>query len=157
MRFFGFKWFGQTNPSKFLINILKYFSFLFQICRDIWLFVHSMYSQYTYRFIPRIRSIWTGKFSLNIYLIPRILQIRTESFLIFSVYEQIHSAYSQYTYRYIPHIWRMRPNNFECLDLNHFHYRFKGILLYFKKKYVCVQEDRRATRNDRLFGPSITK
>jgi hypothetical protein len=28
---------------------------------------------------------------------------------------------------------------------------------YFKKKYVCVQVDQRATRNDRLFGPSMTK
>ncbi len=78
-RFFGFKWLGQTNPSRLLINILKYFWFLFRIRRDIRLFVNSAYSQYTYRFILRI------------------LRIRTDSFHIFSVYEQIHSTYSQYT------------------------------------------------------------
>ncbi len=62
MRFFCFKWFGQTNPSRLLINILKYFLFLFQIRWDIRLFVHSAYSQYTYRFIPRIPSIRTDSF-----------------------------------------------------------------------------------------------
>jgi hypothetical protein len=144
MRFFGFKWFGQTNPSRLLINILKYFRFLFRIRQDILLFVHSAYSQYTYRFIPcilcvqtdsfrvfsvyrfiwRILSIRTAKFSLNNYLIPPILRIRRDSFHIFSVYKQIHSAYSQYTNRFIPRIRRMRPNNFECLELIHIHYSF---------------------------------
>jgi hypothetical protein len=125
----------------------KLFRFLFRIRRDIRLFVHSAYSQYTYRFIPRILSILyeqihsaysqftngfiqrilsirKAKFSSNIYLIPHIFRIRTDSFRIFSVYKQINSAYSQYTYRFIPCIRRMRPNNFECLELNHFHYSF---------------------------------
>ncbi len=126
--FFCFKWFGQTNPSSLLINILKYFRFLFQIRQDIRLFVHSMYSQYTYRFIPRISvyeqihsaysqytnrfiprilSIRIARFSSNTYLphsayspntyrfIPHILSVRTDSFRVFSVYEQIHSAYSE--------------------------------------------------------------
>ncbi len=73
------------NPSRLLINILKYFRFLFQI-RDIRIFVHSAYSQYTYRSVPRI------------------LSIRTDTFCVFSVYEQIHSGYSQYTNRFIPSI-----------------------------------------------------
>jgi hypothetical protein len=28
---------------------------------------------------------------------------------------------------------------------------------YFRKKYVCVQLDQRPTRNNKLFGPSLTK
>jgi hypothetical protein len=42
--FFGFKWFGQTNLFRLLINILKCFRFLFRIRRDIRIFVHSAYS-----------------------------------------------------------------------------------------------------------------
>jgi hypothetical protein len=148
MRFFGFKWFGQTNPSRLLINILKYFRFLFWICQYIRLFVHSAYSQYIYRFIPRILSIRTDSFSvfsvykqihsaysqytnskiyLNLYLIPHILLIHTYRFYphILSIRTDSFRIFSvQYTYRFIPHIRRMRPNNFECLELNHFHYSF---------------------------------
>jgi hypothetical protein len=91
---FLFKWFGQTNSSSLLINILRYFRFLFRIRRDIRLFVHSTYSQYTYRFIPRI------------------LSIRTDSFRVFSVHDQIHSTYSQYTNRFIPHILSIQTAKF---------------------------------------------
>ncbi len=113
MRFFGFKWFGQTNPSRLLINVLKYFQFWFQIRQDIQLFGHSAYPPCTYRsvphilsirtdsfcifsvydtFIPFILSIWTGKLHLKIYLILRSLRICTDSFRVFSVYKQIHSV-----------------------------------------------------------------
>jgi hypothetical protein len=91
--------------------------------------IHSAYSQYTNRFIPHILSIRTAKFSSKIYLIPRNLHIRTDSFRVFSEYEQILSAYSQYTYRFIR---RMRPNNFEYLELNYFH------ACFFKKVCVCA-------------------
>jgi hypothetical protein len=145
MRVFGFKWFGQLNPSRILINVLKCFWFWFRICQDIQLFVHSIYSQYMYRSILHILSIWTdlfhvfsaynkihsgysqysnSEFRLKIYLIPRILHIRTYSFCVFSVYEQTHAVYSQYTHRFIPHIRRMRPNNFECLEWNYFLFSF---------------------------------
>ncbi len=86
--------------------------------------IHSAYSQCTNRFIPRILSILTAKFSSKIYLIPHILHLRTYSFRVFSVYKQIRSAYSQYTYRFILRIQRMRPNNFEYSELNYFHYSF---------------------------------
>ncbi len=166
------------NPSSLLINILKYFRFLCQNRRDIRLFVHSAYSQYTYRFILRILSIRTDLH------IPRILSIRTDSFCVFSVYEQldlvriftsfrvfseyiqIHSAYSQYTNRFIPRILSVRTDSFRVFgefaqiifnvrNWIIFLRAFKRILL--QKKYVCVQVDRRATRNDQLFGPSMTK
>jgi hypothetical protein len=94
MRFFDFKCFGQTNPSRLLINILRYFRFLFRIRCDIRLFVHSEYSQYMYRFVPRI------------------LSIRTDSFRVFSVYKQIHSVYSQYTNRFIPRILSIQTAKF---------------------------------------------
>ncbi len=56
--------------------------------------MHSAYSQYTYRFVPRM------------------LSIRTDSFGVFSVYEQIHSAYSQYTNRFIPRILSIQTAKF---------------------------------------------
>jgi hypothetical protein len=144
---FGFNWFGQTNQSRLLINVLKYFWFWFWIRRDIRHFVHSAYSQYSYKFIPRILSIWTNSFhsaySQNTNrFIPRILSIRTakfcskisfiswilrictDSFRCFSVYKQIHSVYSQYMYRFVVHIRRMRPNNFEHSELKNFLYSF---------------------------------
>jgi hypothetical protein len=78
------------EPNEAPDNRPKIFSILVSNRLDIRLFVHSAYFQYTYRSIPRI------------------LSIQTDSFCIFSVYEQSHSAYSQYTnseisFEYLPH------------------------------------------------------
>ncbi len=161
MRFFGYRWFGQTNPSRLLINVVKTFSILVSnsprysvFCAFHVYLVHTQIcsahsqctkdsfcvSQYRNKFIPHVLSIWTAKFRLKIYIILHILRIYTDSFHVFSVYE--HSAYSQYTYRFI---WN------EII----FFTAFKAILL--QKKYVCVQQDRRLTSNNRSFGLSLSK
>jgi hypothetical protein len=98
-----FKWFGQRKPSRLLINLLKYFQgfefteiFNFS-CILCVLGINTdrcANSQYTNRFIV--------KFPSKIYLIPRGLHIRTDSFCIFSVYEQIFRIFSQYdSYMYL--------------------------------------------------------
>ncbi len=84
MRFFRLKWFGRTNPSGLLINLLKYFNFskYFDFSTNLLEYLTlraSMFSQYTYKFILRI------------------LCIRTDSFRVFSVYKQILSVYSANT------------------------------------------------------------
>ncbi len=119
--------------------------------------IHSAYSQYTYRFIPCVLSTVyeTAKFCSKIYLIPRSLCIRTDSFCIFSVYEEIYSAYFQYTYRFDLRIRRMRPNNLEFQNGIIFFTAFERTLL--QKKYLCVQLDQRPTRNNLLFAPCLTK
>ncbi len=99
------------------------------------------------RFIPRILSIQTAKFSSNIYLIPHILRIRVDSFRVFSVYEQIHSTYSQYTNRFIPRTLSIRTDSFrvirECAQIIRiFRIELFSLQLlkgyYFKKSmYVC--------------------
>ncbi len=108
------------------------------------------------RFILRVHI--TAKFCLNIYLILHILHIHTDFFCVFSVYEQIHSTNSQYMYRFILCLQRMHPNNFEYSEWNYFLYRFSKDTT--SKKYAPVQLeqlDQRTTRNNRLFGPSLTK
>ncbi len=158
--------------------------------------IHPAYSWYTYRFIPRVLSIQTTKFNSKIYLLPRILRIRKDSFCVVSVYRQIHfahsqytnnkiwfidlpqSTYSPYTYRFFPHSLSIRTDPFcvfsvyVCADslcrfgesaqiISHiwnwiiFFTAFKGTLL--QNKYVCVQLDRRLTKYNWLFGPSMTK
>jgi hypothetical protein len=171
MRFFGFKWFGQSNLSRLLINVLKYFWFWFQICEifdfssiphilsiridrfciySVYEQIHSVYSQYMNRFILRILSK---------------LFLRFISFRVFSVYLQIISAYSQYTNRLNLRILSKRTDSFrilwECaqiiLNIQNViisFIPFKGILL--QKKYICVQLDQRPTGNNQLFGPSLT-
>ncbi len=74
VRFFGLTWFGRTNPSGLLKNVLKYFRFWFRIRRGIPLYIlsihidsfrvsseyeqiHSVYAHYTNRFILRILSL----------------------------------------------------------------------------------------------------
>ncbi len=105
---------GQTDPPEHLINVLKYIRFWFQILRDIQLFVHSTYSQYTYSFNSHILSIRTNSFRVlaDMYsyillediphsayspytyrFILLILSIQTDSFCIFSAYVQISSSY----------------------------------------------------------------
>ncbi len=122
-----------------LIIIQKYFWAWFQIRQGIKLFMHSvcsqytyrfvlhilytvwtdsfLYSQYTNRFIPHIQQICTAKFCLKIYLIPCILHLHTDSLCIFTVYEQIHSANSQYKFRVILRICQTHRNNFEYFKL----------------------------------------
>jgi hypothetical protein len=85
-------------------------------------------SQFMNRFFPRILSILTRFF-------PRILSIRTDSLYVFGECAQI------------------------ILNIQNgiiFNKAFKGILLK-KVCTVCVQLDQRPTRNNRLFGPSLTK
>jgi hypothetical protein len=149
MRFFSFKWVGQTNPSRLLINILKYFRFWFRIRRDIWLFVHSgVYYQYMnrFRFVPCILSIRTDSFRVFSVYEQQNLVRRFISFRVFSVYEQILSVYSQYTNRFIPRILSIRTDSFrvfgECTqiilniwDWIIFIKAFKG---YYFKKSMCV-------------------
>jgi hypothetical protein len=115
-------WFGQTNPSRLLINILKYFLFRYQIRPDIWLFMHSAYSQFSYRSIPCILSIWTDSFhifsvhehwnsvqrftsfrivSVDVQINPHILSIWTDSFRVFLSNVQIHSVYSKNAPKYL--------------------------------------------------------
>ncbi len=119
------------------------------------------------RFISHILSTRTAKFRSKIYLIPGIFRIHTDPFCVVSVYEQILSAFSQYTNRFFPRILSIRTDSLyvfgECaqiiLNIQNgiiFITAFKGIL--FKKVYtVCVQLDQRPTRNNQLFGPSLTK
>jgi hypothetical protein len=123
MRFFGFKWFGQTNPSSLLINMLgnifsRYLTFCAFSVFSVYAQIHSAYSQYTNRFIPHILSVQTDSFRVfSVYeqrnlvqrfssfcivyiyctylFFPRILSIQTDLFRVFSVYVQIHSAYSE--------------------------------------------------------------
>jgi hypothetical protein len=123
----------------------KHFRFWFRICLDIRLFVHSAYSQYMYRSIPRILSIWTDSFHVfslykhsfhvfSVYKQQNFVQ-RFTSFSVFFVYIQILSLYSQYTYRFIPPILRMRPNNLEYSEWSYLQL-LKGY--WFKKSmYVC--------------------
>ncbi len=166
MRFFGFQWFGQTNPSRFLIYVLKFFWFWFWFRRDIWIFVLSAYSQYTYRSVPHILSIQTDSFDVfSVYeQIPSVYSQYTNSEFLFK--DLPHSAYFLYTYRFILRILSKRTDSFRLFGESTqiiwniqngimIFTAFKGILL--QKKYVCVQLDQRPTRNNRLFGPSLTK
>jgi hypothetical protein len=175
MRFFGFKWFGQSNPSRLLINVLKYFRFWFQIRQDIWLCVRSTFSQCIYRCVLCILRIQTNSFcvflqtySFRIFSVykQRNFVWKFTSFHVFSVYVQILSPGSTYTYRFIPSILSKCTDSFsifrECnqiiFNIQNGIFVFaalKGILL--KKKYVCLQLDQRPTRNYRLFGNSLTK
>ncbi len=99
---------SQTNPFRLLINVLKYFRYSFRICRDFQLFVHSAYSQYTYRFVPCILSIQTDSFRLfsvmNRFIPCTVFSVfqqpnfvwRFTSFRVLSVYIHILSADSQF-------------------------------------------------------------
>jgi hypothetical protein len=113
------------HPKTFSIsvsNLPRYSTFRAFRIFSVHVQIRSVYSQYRYRFILCILSIWTDSFrvfsvykqqiSSKIYVILHILRIHTDSFHLFSVYEQIHFAYFQYTYRFIPRIQRMCPNNF---------------------------------------------
>ncbi len=176
--FIYLKWFGQTNPSTVLVNILKYFLFLFRINKGIQLFMSSTL------------------FLLYVPIRPHIISIRTDSFRVFSVYEQIHSVYSanthsQITFEDLP--YSAYSPYMVCTDLLHifsvtntlipcilsiqadsflafrkctqiilsiwieiiFLAAFKGKLL--QKMFVSVQLDPRLTRNYWLFGSSLTK
>ncbi len=79
MRLLILNWFGQKNPSELLINLLKYFRFYLRIRRDIWISVHSAYSQYTRNFIQCI------------------ICLCAISFRVLSDYVKFYSAYSQHT------------------------------------------------------------
>jgi hypothetical protein len=114
MRFF--KWFGQTNLSRLLINIQKYFQFLFRIHRystfrafcvfSVWLTDHSAYSLYTNTLIPRILSIRTDSFRVfSEYEQQNFVRIIT-SFCVFSEYVQIH-----------PRILRIRTDSFRVFSV----------------------------------------
>jgi hypothetical protein len=114
-----------------------------------------MYFQHTIRFIPDILSIQTVNFVQRFTL-----------FHVFFIYVLILSAYSQYMNKLMPCILSIPIDSFrifrECTQiiLNVwngiiFFLAFKGILL--KKKYACMQLDQRPTRNNQLFGPSLTK
>jgi hypothetical protein len=84
-RFFGLKWFGQTNPSGLLINVLN-FSILV-----------SKTPRYS-TFCPFYGSREYAISRSNIYFISNIFRIRSYSYRVFaeySIYVQIHSAYSR--------------------------------------------------------------
>ncbi len=135
------------NPSWLLINVLKYFRFLFWIRRDIGPFLHSAYSQYTYRSVPCILNIWPDSFCIfSVYEQQNFIQ-RFTSFRVLSVYDQILSAYSQYTTRFFLRILSIHTDSFrifrECAQIIWniwkgiiFFTAFKGILLQ-KIMYLC--------------------
>ncbi len=76
MRFFIYsKWFGHTNSAILLINVLKYFWSCFEFAELLKLFMHYVFSQYAYRFVPHI------------------LSIRTDSPWVFSKYAQQNSVW----------------------------------------------------------------
>jgi hypothetical protein len=93
MRLFGFLWFGQTITSWLMMNGLTCLDSGFGFA-EIFEFLRN----------PQLRGI------SKICLAYLILSIRTDSFRVFSVYEQIHSAYSQCSYRFNPRNQRMSPN-----------------------------------------------
>ncbi len=110
---FVLKWLGQTNPFRFLMNVLNCFRFCFWICQDILLkYVH--------------------------YSIPSICG---DSVHIFSVSVQIHTVCSQHTnifirifsyiyiYRFILRIRQMHLNGANIRDEIIFFTAFKGKLL----------------------------
>ncbi len=134
------------NPSRLLINILKYFWFWFQIRWDIRLFGQSVYSQNTYRSASGILSIQTDSFRIFSEFEQQNLVRRFITFHIFSVYVHIISAHFQYMNRFTPHILSIRLDSFpvlgECsqIILNNrnliiFITAFKEILL---QKSICV-------------------
>ncbi len=107
MKFFCFNWFGQRNPSRRLINHLKYFLCWFQIRQDIWfstspqilsihmyIEIHSAYSQNRKSLCVfsvcavsfRVFHEYAEKIHSKIHLIRCILIIHTDSFCVFSVY-----------------------------------------------------------------------
>ncbi len=153
MRFFSLKWFGQITPSGRLTNVLKYFSFQFQICRDIRLFVHSAYSQYTHRYVLCILSIRTDSSCIipvckQIHSVNNAQRNSIQRFASFSVQEQIHSAYAiaQYTNILIPLILSLCTDSFCVIGESAqiisniqkgiiFVTAFKGTLL---KKIACI-------------------
>jgi hypothetical protein len=110
MRFFGFKWFGQTKPSRLLINILKYFDFGFKFAETFDFLCILRILSIGYRSAQHIFSVRTAKFSLKIHLIP------LSEYVV-----QILSTYSQYTNRFIPHILNIRSDSFcvfrECAQI----------------------------------------
>ncbi len=113
--------------------------------------IHSVYSQCTNRFIPRILNTQTDSYLVLVNLHSEysqqnsiwrftlfrvcIIHIRTDSFRIFPVYKQIYSAYSQCTYRFISRIRRMHPNNVEYSGWNIFFATFNGTL---PQETVCT-------------------
>jgi hypothetical protein len=126
----------------------KIFRFWFQIRWDIQLYVHSAYSQYMYRSILHILSIWTDSFRVFSVYKQQNFVWRFTSFRIFSVYVQILSAYCQYTNRFIQCILSIHTDSFcvfgECAQiiLNirkgiFFCTAFKGILP-LKKVCMCA-------------------
>jgi hypothetical protein len=128
-----------------------------------------------YRSVPHILSIRTDSFHIfSVYKqIHSMYSQYTNSEILFK--DLPHFAYSLYTstYRFFPWIHSIRTDSFricavsfrvlgECaqiiLNIRNgiiFFIAFKGIVL--QKKYVCVQLNRRPTRNNLLFGPTLTK
>jgi hypothetical protein len=117
--------------------------------------MHSVFYQYTNRFILCIQWIRSAKLRLKIYLIPHILLICKVSLCIFmnwfiprilSIHTDLFRIFSECTY-IISNIWN------EII----FFTAFKETLLYFIKQFVSVQLDPRPTRNNWLFCFSLTK
>jgi hypothetical protein len=95
-------WASDKRPKTFSIlvpNSPKYWTFhsfsIFLVYEQI----HSVYLQYTNRFIPHIQKIHTAKFHL------KILKF---TFSAFYSYVQVHTVYSRYTNRFIPSILSIR-------------------------------------------------
>jgi hypothetical protein len=107
MKFFCFNWFGQRNPSRRLINHLKYFYVGFEFVKifdfrqvrifSVYIEIHSAYSQF--RKSLSVFSVWAQFHSAYFTNTQRRSIRRFISSRVFSLYIQIHSVYSQYTVR----------------------------------------------------------
>jgi hypothetical protein len=124
VRFFGFKWFGQTKPARLLIYLLKYFQgfkfteiFNFS-CILCVLEINTDRCenfQYTNRFIVKF-----PRFTL---------------FCVFSVYEQIFRVFSQYdSYMYLENAPQIVSN---LSELNYFLHSFLRYTISKNSMYVC--------------------
>jgi hypothetical protein len=129
------------NPSRLLVNILKYFLFWFWIYQefDFSCLPDILGIQYctVYTDLLRIFSVYEQIhstysedrkwFTLCTYLANTHSKIPLEDWLhsayspcrfrLFSVREHIHYMYSQHMYRFILHIWGVCLNDFEYLNI----------------------------------------
>ncbi len=149
--------------SILVLNLPRYSTFWAFCIFSVYVLIHFAYFQYMNRFISLILSIQTDSFCVFSAYEQQNFIWRFTSFRVFSAYIQILSAYSQYTNRLIQCILSIPTESFrvfrECaqiiLNIRNgiiFYTAFKWILL--QKKYACVQLDQRPPRNNRLFGPT---
>ncbi len=134
---FLFVGFGQKDPSRLMIKVLKYFQFWVWICRDIqllcichFLSIHTN-SYCVLLLYEQIQSAYSQYMDIFSKYAYEISFEDLTSFCVFFIYIQIHSAYSQFTNKFIPQILSIRTDSFhvfgecaqiiiECSEWNYF-------------------------------------